>query len=168
MGNRRAVARRDIKSGSWLRDSRGFTLIEMLVTVAVIMVMTAAAVPLAQSTIAQFRLRAAASSVTGIIQSTRFQAISSGYQYKVAFDKTTHSYQVSSDPTGSGTFTNVGGAIPFTAGSTPVGLGANATLQLSPSGKVSFITGASPLLLTLKGKTGTVSVTTYGNLSVTY
>ena len=130
------------------------------------MIMTAAAVPVAQSTLNNFRLRAAVSAVSGAIQSTRYQAISNGYQYKLVFDKTGRTYQLASDTTGSGTFTNTGGALPYT--SSKVDLGANATLQFSPSGKVSFVAGASPLVLTLSGKSGTINVSPYGNLSVVY
>jgi len=148
------------------RGQHGLTLVEMVLTIAVVLIMAAASAPLANSALAQFRLKSAVTSVTGIIQSTRFQAISNGYIYKIAFDKTNHTYQISSDTTGSGTFTTVGGAVPFSG--SPVALDNNATVQLSPSGKVTFITGASPLVLTLRGQTGTIMVTPYGNLSVKY
>jgi type IV fimbrial biogenesis protein FimT len=145
---------------------RGFTIVELLVTVSVIMIMAAAAVPLVQSTLARMRLRNAATSVSGIIQSTRYQAISNGYQYKLVFDKTGRTYQVSNDPSSSGTFTNVGSAVPYT-GST-VDLAANTTVVFSPSGKVSFTSGSSPLVLTFNGNTGTITVSPYGNVNVTY
>lgn len=148
------------------RQYRGFTLTELLATITVIMIMTAAAIPVAQSTLNHFRLRSAVSSVSGAIQTTRYQAISNGYQYKLVFDKASRTYQLSSDITGAGTFTNSGGALPYT--SSNVDLGANATLQFSPSGKVSFVAGASPLVLTLSGKSGTISVSPYGNLTVVY
>lgn len=148
------------------RGRRGFTLTELLAVIAVISIMTAAAVPVAQATINNFRLRSAVSSVSGAIQSTRYQAISNGYQYKLAFDKVSRTYQLSSDTTGSGTFTNSGTALPYT--SSTVDLGANATLQFSPSGKVSFVAGASPLALTMSGKSATINVSPYGNLTVAY
>lgn len=160
------ICTRRSNSLSLRRLCRGFTLTELLATIMVIMIMTAAAIPLAQSTLTTFRLRAAVSGISGAIQSTRYQAISNGYQYKLVFDKASRTYQLSNDTTGSGTFTNTGVAMPYT--SSKVDLGANATLQFSPSGKVSFVAGASPLVLTLSGKSGTISVSPYGNLSVVY
>jgi hypothetical protein len=130
------------------------------------MIMTAAAVPLYQSTLARLRVRSAVTSVSGAIQSTRYQAISNGYQFKVAFDKANHAYQVSSDPNSTGAFSNVGGPVPFT--SAQVDLGSDATVLLSPSGRVSFVAGGSPLVLTLNNNIGTLAVSPYGNVNVTY
>jgi Tfp pilus assembly protein FimT len=142
--------------------------VELLITLLVIMIMAAAALPVAQSSLTQFRLKSAVTSLTGAIQSTRFQAISNGYQYKIALNNTNRTYQISSDPTGSGTFTNVGGAVPYGSTSVPVNMGSDVVMQMSPSGKVTFVTGSSPLVFTLKNRTGTVTVSTYGNLSVKY
>jgi prepilin-type N-terminal cleavage/methylation domain-containing protein len=148
------------------RRGAGFSLVELMVTIAVLLIMAAAAAPLAQSTLSGFRLKSSAGVVSGAISSTRFQAISNGYLYRLAFDKATNTYQISSDPTGSGTFTKVGGAVPF--GPSTLGIDENTTIQFSPSGKVTFLTGTSPIVLTLKAKTGTLTVSTYGNVNVTY
>jgi prepilin-type N-terminal cleavage/methylation domain-containing protein len=149
------------------QHSRGFTLPEMLVTIAVVMIMAAAAVPMVQSTLAYLQLRSAVNSVTGAIQGTRYQAISSGYQFRVAFSAANRNYQVTSDPTGSGTFTNVDSAIPFT-GSPLVNLSGDFSFQFSPSGKVALTSGTSPFVLSRSGKTGTITVSTYGNINVKY
>jgi len=150
------------------RTSTGFTLIELMVAVGVLTIMAAAAVPVVQSTVAFMQLQAAATSVVGAIQGTRYQAISCGYKYQVAFTSSSGSYQLLNDPTSSGTFTNVGVAVPFVSSSASVTLAANTTVQLSPSGSVSFITGSSPLVLTYKGKTATITVSNYGSVHVTY
>lgn len=148
------------------RSCPGFTLMELMVAVAVMTIMLAAATPVIQSTIAYFQLRSAVSAVTGAVQTTRYQAISNGYKFRVAFDPTTRTYQVSSDPTGTGTFTNSGGAMSF--GGSLVNMANSATLEFSPSGSVSLVAGQSPVVLNCSGKTGTITVTTYGNINVTY
>src|SRR5690242_14320327 len=108
------MERQSIKNGNRGRiRQRGFTLVELLITLLVIMIMAAAAIPMAQSSLTQFRLKSAVTMMTGAIQGTRFQAISNGYQYKIAINKTARTYQVSSDPDGDGVFANVGGAIPY-------------------------------------------------------
>jgi prepilin-type N-terminal cleavage/methylation domain-containing protein len=147
---------------------KGFSLIELLIVIAVIMIMAAASFPMVQSTISYMRLRAAAASVSGTIQSTRYQAISSGFPYRVAFDSASGKFQVASDPTASGTFGNVGSLVPFAGSGANVVLGASTTLQFSPSGKVTFTAGASPMVLTYSGRTATITVSNYGNVNVKY
>lgn len=150
------------------RSDAGFTFVEILVAIGVLMIMMVAAVPTVQSTVAYMRLRAAVASVNGTIQSTRYQAISSGYPFKVAFDQASRKLQISYDPTSSGTFTSYGNAAPFAGSGTPINLGTSTTLQFSPSGKVSFLAGASPLVLTYSGRTATITVSSYGNTNVKY
>jgi prepilin-type N-terminal cleavage/methylation domain-containing protein len=144
----------------------GFSLVELLATIAVIMIMAAGAIPLMQSTMGQMRLRSAVAAVTGSVQAARYQAISNGYQFQLAYDQTKRTYQASSDPNAVGTFTNVGGAVPFAAST--VSLTSSTTLQFSPSGKVSATVGALPIVLKMGGKTATITVSPYGNTSVTY
>ena len=76
-------------------SSRGFTLIETVIVVAIALVLGAIAVPFIQSTIRYFSLRAAASSLSGAIQSTRYQAIFHGCKYQIAFRAATYDYQIS-------------------------------------------------------------------------
>src|SRR6202047_1343761 len=111
-------------------SARGFTMLELAVTMAVGMILAAFAVPLIQSTLNFLNVRSAASSVSGAIQSTRFQAIFHGCPYALAFDKGAMTYQVSSQvagPTGcAAAFTNVGSAIPI-ANASSVTLNQNVT-----------------------------------------
>jgi len=149
------------------RKSWGFTLVEMMVVVAIGIVVTAIAVPTVSSVMNTYRLRAAVSSVTGAIQSTRYQAISSGYAFQVVLSKANSTIQVQSDPGGTNTFANVGSAIPLASSSIPVVLGANTTLQFRPSGLVQATAGSTTLTLTYRGKTETITVSNYGNVKVT-
>jgi len=145
----------------------GFSLIELLVTLAIMMITAAIAIPLVSSAIAQFKMNSAALSMTGIIQATRYRAISSGYPYRVAFSTANLTYQVQSDPNSNGAFANVGNAVPFASASINPVLNADITLQFRPNGIVSTVAGAQPMTLTLNNRTKTITVGNYGNINIT-
>lgn len=150
-----------------VKSSKGFTLIEMLIVLAILVIATAIAVPMLNNVMNTYRLRAAVSSVTGAIQSSRYQAISSGYAYQIVLSKAAGTFQVQSDPNHVGTFSNVGNAIPLASSSIPVVLGADTTLQFRPSGLVAATVGNTTLTLTYGVKTETITVSSYGNVKVT-
>lgn len=149
------------------RAAQGFTLLELVFVVLIALLLTVIALPVLNDVMVGFRLRSAVSSVTGAIQSTRFQAISSGYPYQVVLDKTVSTIQVQSDPNRTGTFANLGSAIPLSGSSIPVVLGTSTTLQFRPSGLVTAAAGSTTLTLTYGGKTETITVSSYGNIKVT-
>jgi prepilin-type N-terminal cleavage/methylation domain-containing protein len=151
-------------------SARGFTMLELAVTMVVGMILAAFAVPLIQSTMNFLNVRSAASSVSGAIQSTRFQAIFHGCPYALAFDKGAMTYQVSSQvagPTGcAAAFTNVGPAIPIANGAS-VTLNQNVTFQFRPGGLTQTTLGVPTLILDCHGSKETIAVSTYGNVTVT-
>ena len=158
------------------RSSRGFTLIETVIVVAIALVLGAIAIPLMQSTLRYFSLRAAASSLSGAIQSTRYQAIFHGCQYRIAFRAATYDYQISSEAPAPGAttcaaaFTNVGNPIPLAGARTGVTLNADVTLQFSPGGTVQAVAGnMAAITLTQPGVTTAenIQVSTYGKVLVT-
>ncbi|MBZ5520821.1 MAG: prepilin-type N-terminal cleavage/methylation domain-containing protein [Acidobacteriia bacterium] len=149
------------------RDPRGFSLLELLIVLAISMIVAAIAVPAIQSSVQIYRLRSAAASVKGAIQGTRYRAISSGYPFALVLSKTNSTYQVQSDPTASGTFTNVGSAIPLSGSSIPATINQDVTLQFRPSGAVTATTGTTTMLITYFGRTETIQVSNYGNITVT-
>src|ERR1700758_1309497 len=87
-GQRRAISSRNM----------GFSLIEMVLVVAIGIITTVIALPLVNNIMSAYRLRSAVSSVTGFIQSARYQAISSGYAYQVVLNKAASTIQIQSDP----------------------------------------------------------------------
>ena len=57
------------------RRAAGFSLLELLIVIAIIMVVAAIATPTVMNAIYNVRLRSAASSISGVMQSARMQAI---------------------------------------------------------------------------------------------
>ena len=145
----------------------GFTLLELVFVVLIGIVITAMAIPLVNNVMGLYRLRSAVASVTGAIQTTRYQAISNGVPYQVAFSTANGTYQVQNDPNFSGNFVNVGAALPLGNTSLPVILGTSTTLRFRPSGIVTAPVGSTVLTLTYGGKTETITVSSYGNVKVT-
>jgi prepilin-type N-terminal cleavage/methylation domain-containing protein len=153
-----------------IRRSRGFSLLELVVVLAVSLVMAAMAVPVIQSSVAGFRLRGAVASVTGAIQSTRYRAIFDGCPYQIALSKASNTYQISNTVTGAAcaaAFTNVGAPIPF-APSSGVALSQDVTLQFSPGGSIQVIAGSLSFNMTGVGTTiqKSIQVTKYGSVTV--
>jgi prepilin-type N-terminal cleavage/methylation domain-containing protein len=147
--------------------SDGFSLVETLVTMAIMLIVAAISIPLIGNAMSGYKLKSAVVTVTGAIQATRYRAISSGYKYAIAFNSTNLTYQVQSDPTNSGTFSNVGSAVPLSSSTSKPTLNQDTTFQFRPSGVVSATTGAMSLNLSLGGKTETITVLPYGNIDVT-
>jgi prepilin-type N-terminal cleavage/methylation domain-containing protein len=159
--------------GQRSNPARGFSLIELLVVAAILLIMSVMAVPLLNNTISYFRLRGAVSSVTGAIQSTRYQAIFQGCPYQVVFTAATSTYQIKNQCPVGGTFANVCSApltvcpVPLSGSGIPVTLNADITMTFSPGGKVSSVTAPMSLVITYGGKPPeTIAVSSYGSINV--
>jgi Tfp pilus assembly protein FimT len=152
------------------RSIRGFSMIEAAVTVAIIMILAAAVVPMVQVAFRIYQLRSAVASVRGVIQATRYRAISDGYPYQIAFNSAAGTYQMASNPTFQsappGAFVNIDTAKPIAGSSVQATMSADTTFKFSPSGLVTVTTGANTFTLTLLGNTKTFTVSTYGNVNV--
>lgn len=165
------------------RGSRGFTLIELMITMVIAVILTVIAIPLLQNVTAYFKLRGAVSAVTGAIQSTRYQAIFQGCPYQIVFTAAAGTYQVQGEPYSQATgvcaaaFTNacIGGAaacpVPLAGSGTPVTLNADVTLLFRPGGTVTspqFPGGGITMALTYGGNPPEViTVSNYGSINVT-
>ena len=167
-------------------SASGFSIIELVVTVAILMIAVAITAPMVSSTMANYQFKNSLSTATGAIKSARYQAIDTGYSWRLVFDSTAMTYQLqenTTDPSGAtGTFSNVKTAVPLAGVSYKPTLSANLTMQFSPSGAVKVVTGSGATLavtscgavpapctftLSYKGNTETVTVSAYGNISIT-
>lgn len=164
------------KGGVRYRAARGFSLIELIIVVAVSMILAGMAVPIIGNLLRVYRMRAAVTSVAGAISSTRYNAIFHGCKTQVVFSAAAYTYQVQSEaPALGGTtcaaaFANVNGAIPLMGQG--VKLNADITFTFSPGGGVNSTPAASPMTMTLTypGFTSSVpqeviTVSTYGNVT---
>ncbi len=159
LGKTNTFRRRAIASG------RGFTLIELVMSVAVAVILTAISVPLITTAVSTYKIRSAATTVSGAIQSARHRSIFLGYPLQLTISKDNHNYQLAGKDLGAGasTFSNIGGTVPF---SNAVTLNQNVVLQFSPGGSVQATTGTLVLVMTYGSRTETITVSGFGNVNV--
>jgi type II secretory pathway pseudopilin PulG len=150
---------------------RGFSMIETVMVLLIMMITAAFALPITQTTLNNYRLRSAVASATWAIQSTRFQSLMQGYTYQVTFAGGTGgvnpTYQIANEPVGATTFTNVGAAVPMSG--SPVAINQTEVLQFKSNGTVATSPAtAAPysFTITYAGSTKTITVSNYGNVSV--
>lgn len=143
---------------------RGYSMIEVVMALLVSTILMAMAVPQTTSLVRSYRLQGAVSSCTWAIQSTRYQALEQGYPYQVVFSSTAGTYQIQNETPGATSFSNVGSSVPISG--VTVTMNQDTTLQFKPNGAVSATTGALSFTLTYQGLSKTVTVSTYGNITV--
>ncbi len=145
----------------------GWSLIDILVAVSVAAIMAAMAVPQVQNVVRNYRLDAAVSSVTGAIQSTRYQAIMRGYPYAIEFDTASRSYQVLNKPPGATDFVTTGGPIPI-SGLDKATVSLAAGFQFNPQGTVVPTKGGGSSVQISNGSVvKTITVSAVGQVRVT-
>jgi Tfp pilus assembly protein FimT len=146
----------------------------MVVVVAISLILAGISIPRAVEAVRAYRLRSAVASLTGAIQSTRYQAIFHGCAYQVAFSSAAYNYTISSQAAAAGgqvctgAFAQVGNPVPLLGAG--VTLNAPVTLVLSPSGTVQATVGnAAAIQLTGAGVAvpELIQVSNYGKITVT-
>jgi prepilin-type N-terminal cleavage/methylation domain-containing protein len=143
--------------------ARGFSLVELLMVVAVSIILMGIAIPQVKTQVYNYRLNSAVAMAKWAIQSTRFQALMKGYPYQVAFSAANTNYQIQNLPNGV-TYQNVGTAIPLAAW--PITVSADTTINFKPNGMVTATVGGNSFTITYAGTTKTVTVSNYGNVTV--
>jgi prepilin-type N-terminal cleavage/methylation domain-containing protein len=139
------------------RCPRGFTIVELLVVVAIVAVVTVFTSPRLATLVSVYRLEGAANGLALNLQKTRLRAIAEGKCLQVTFDTMAATYQVLSKagtlPCGTTGFTNDGaaqtiddsGVIAVSSTSSPVfdARGRGATLSVitltAPDGAVRLV-----------------------------
>ncbi len=85
------------------RTARGFSLIELIVVIALIAILTAIAVPSYQTFMVRSRLKGAARQVMSDLMNARMMAVSLNQRVKVHIEADGHTYKIWSDADGNGT-----------------------------------------------------------------
>jgi prepilin-type N-terminal cleavage/methylation domain-containing protein len=156
------------------RAARGFTVVELVIVVAIALVVMAMAVPGIRRVTQLYAMRAAVTSVTGAIQSARYNAIFHNCRYQLVFTAASKSYTVANMvPAAGGQTCNAaysapGPAIPIQGRG--ASLGANITLQFLPSGFVQSVpAGAIAMTVSYAGSgipDKQITVSNYGQITV--
>ncbi len=85
------------------RDERGFSLIELTVTMAVIGLMAMIGLPSMQEWLERYRVRTAAQEIAAAMQLQRMRAVSQNGDFSIGFDVGAGTYALYQGPPGSGT-----------------------------------------------------------------
>ncbi len=148
------------------RHTRGFTLLEAAFVVALGMAVTTISVPMTKSAMRTYHLNTAVTTLTGAIQTTRYQAIMHGYHYNISIDPPSRSYQLASKVPPATSFSNVGLAIPWCPPG-DVTMSSATTLEFFPGGTVTATSGSMTFTLSNGTTTKTVTVSGVGDVTVT-
>lgn len=97
-------------SGRYLNSQRGYSIVEMLVSVGLAAVLMAVAVPYFPAFWAEFQIGGAAREIAIDLQRARMRAVGENAWYRVVFDSSSGSYHFESSPDGN-TFTQTGSTI---------------------------------------------------------
>lgn len=81
-----------------MREESGFTLAELMIAIAIIVIMSSIVVPTFLSWLPKYRLRSAVANLASDLQATKMRAIKENRPWAVFFSRTTNSYYICSNP----------------------------------------------------------------------
>ena len=154
----------------WLRrKSKGFSLLEMLITVTIVSTLATIGTPQLMNAMKGYRLASAAAAATRAIQSTHYLAIMHGYPYQLTFDASSGTYQVASEPPGATGFVPVPPGTPTPiAGSHDETINQTTVMQFNSNGTMtSGLAGNAVFTITNGVTTKQITVSGVGYVSVT-
>ncbi len=149
-------------------ESRGFTLLEMVVVVLVSMIAAAIAIPVIGSALASMNVRSMASALAGAVSSTRYQAIQNSEIYTLVITTPANTYVVKNITTGVS-----GPTLPLAKQTVAINGGTSATYTFTfcPNGMTYGAGGTCPanntppvLTATYQGANMTINVSSVGNV----
>jgi prepilin-type N-terminal cleavage/methylation domain-containing protein len=164
-----------IRKGATIRAraARGFTLLELVIVVGIAAVMAAIAIPIISNVSRVYTFRSTIAAFSGIIQSTRYQAIYHGCPYQIAFSSAAMTYTISNEVPPVGTTSCNAAMAAQTPANIPLPgrgskLNADLTLFFHPSGQVQATVGSlSPSITFPNLPTETVTISAFGRIYVT-
>ncbi len=144
----------------------GYTLVELLIGLVVGTILTAMAVPFVTTLQNQYRLQGAVSSATWAIQSTRYQALMAGYPYPSRPEEINRYVSDPEHATGRHHLREHW-APPYRFPVRAFSLNQDTTLQFQPNGAITATNGALNFTLSYNGNTKSITVSNYGNITIT-
>ncbi len=155
------------------RKSGGFSVIELMIVVVVGAILTAIAVPLFNSAMANMRMNSMAAAISGAVSKTRYRAIMNSSTYLLDFHVPANNYVAINASTGA-----ADRAVSLPSSVVAINGGASGTYEftLCPNGMVygsggsCASTGNTPtpaLSITYQGRQINISVSSVGNVTTT-
>jgi len=147
--------------------SKGFSLVEMLVTVAIASVLATITVPQLMNTMKNYRLASAVASAKGAIQTTHYLAIMHGYPYQLTFNGNSATYSVASKPPGATSFVPVPPGTPTPIAGSNDGETINQTTVMQFNSNGTMTSGNAVFTISNGVTTEQITVSGVGYVSVT-
>jgi Tfp pilus assembly protein FimT len=142
----------------------GYSMIEMIMALAIGIILTAIAVPSVRTGMNNYRLNSAVAMAKWAIQTTRFQALEKGYIYQVVFSATNLNYKLQYSQDGGTTYTDVANSTtPLSAW--PMTFSQDTTIKFQPNGYVQATVGTNSFTISYQSTTATITVSNYGNVT---